>query len=322
MKAAVFYGKNDVRIENRPIPNASAGQIVVKIDYCGVCGSDVETYHHDSDKPVMVLGHENVATVYEIGEGVENFQIGDRVLCGPPSYCAEGCPACRSGRPNICENGFARTAGIGGVDGGYAEYMLIERPANTILIKIPDEVDEKDAVLFDIVCVALHALRRSTFKFGDTVAVSGTGSIGLAAIQLAKAAGARKVIAIGTNSAKRQIIQSYGADECIFLNECNDLGAAIRDICGAAGGADVTLECAGTKASMMNCLFHVAKRGSQVILVGCVDQPIEDLVFAALLPREIDIISSFALRKRGDYRQTVKTLLNYSLKTSFQVEMT
>ena len=293
MKAAVYYGPGDVRIEDREIPKAGPDDLVVKIDYCGVCGSDVESYHHDTRKPVMVLGHENVGIVYEVGENVTGFRVGDRLLCGPPSYCREGCPACRSGRPNICKNGLAKTAGIGGPDGGYEEYMRIEDPAHKILIKIPDNVDSRDAVLFDVVCVALHGLRRSDFKFGDTVAVSGTGPVGLSAIQLAKAAGAGKVIAVGLRSSKRDIMMAYGADACVFTEECDDLYEEIRKALGNEEGADVTLECAGAKQSLLNCVQSIARPGGQVIMVGCVAEAVPELNFMELLPREIDLISSF-----------------------------
>lgn len=292
MKAAVYYGQGDVRLEERPIPKAGPGQLVVKIDYCGVCGSDVEAYHLGG-RPAMVLGHENVGTVHEIGTGVEGFSPGDRLLCGPPAYCAEGCVPCKSGRANICTHGFARTAGIGGIDGGYEEYMLIRDPAHTVLVKIPEGVDEKDAVLFDIICVSLHALRRSNFKFGDTVAVSGGGPIGLAAIQLAKAAGARTIVAIDNKSARRPIMEQYGADVCIGLDDCADLDAALAGAFGADGGADVTFECAGTEQSLENCIFKAAKPGGQVLLVGCLGKPAENLVLAAMMPREVDLISSF-----------------------------
>ena len=267
MKAAVFYGIGDLRVEERPMPKAGPGQMVVKIDYCGVCGTDVEAYHHGIVKPVIVLGHENVGTVYEVGEGVTKFKVGDKVLCGPPSYCAEGCFACKSGRPQICTYGFSRTNGIGGPDGGFAEYMLVGDVDHTMIIPVPEGVDEKDAVLFDVICVSLHALRKSNFKFGDTVAVSGTGPIGLAAIQIAKAAGARRVVAIGTSDGKESICTAYGAD--------------------------VTLECAGNQPSLLNCVMQIAKNGSQVVLVGIVGPPLDQLSLAPVIPREIDLISSF-----------------------------
>ncbi len=293
MRAAVFYGAGDIRIEEREIPKAGPGQMVVKIDYCGVCGTDMEAYQHEIVKPVIVLGHENVATVYELGEGVTNFKVGDKVLCGPPSYCKDNCSACRSGKPHICASSFPSTNGIGGPDGGYAEYMLINDPAHTMIIPVPEGVDEKDAVLFDVICVSLHALRRSNFKFGDTVAVSGTGPIGLAAIQLAKAAGARHVVAIGTSEGKEPICKAYGADSYINAKTCENLGAKVRELLGNPDGADVTLECAGNQVSLLNCIHQVAKSGSQVLLVGIVGPPLDQLSLAPVIPREIDLISSF-----------------------------
>ena len=293
MKAAVFYGAGDIRIEDRPMPKAGPGQMVVKIDYCGVCGTDMEAYRYEIVKPVIVLGHENVGTVYQVGEGVTRFRVGDKVLCGPPSYCKESCSACRSGRPNICAHGFGRTNGIGGPDGGFAEYMLVGDVEHTMIVPIPEGVDPKDAVLFDVICVSLHALRRSNFKFGDTVAVSGTGPIGLAAIQLAKAAGARKVVAIGTNSEKFPLLKEYGADVCINARTSPDLAAEVRAAVGSPDGADVTLECAGNQASLLNCVMQIAKPGSQVILVGIVGEPLDKLSLAPVIPREIDLLSSF-----------------------------
>lgn len=293
MKAAVFYGKGDIRIEERPVPKAGPGQMVVKIDYCGVCGTDMEAYRHEIVKPVIVLGHENVGTVYEVGEGVTGFRVGDRVLCGPPSYCAEGCAACRAGRPNICANGFPRTNGIGGPDGGYAEYMLVGDVAHTMIIPVPEGVDERDAVLFDVICVSLHALRRSSFKVGDTVAVSGGGPIGLAAVRIARAAGARRIVALEADESKFAKLLEYGADACINVRTCADLGGEVRRLLGSPEGADVTLECSGNQASLVNCIMQVAKSGSQVVLVGIVGEPLSQLVLAPVIPREIDLISSF-----------------------------
>ena len=293
MKAAVFYGAGDIRIEDRSMPKAGPGQMVVKIDYCGVCGTDMEAYKYEIVKPVIVLGHENVGTVYEVGEGVTKYKVGDKVLCGPPSYCAEGCSSCKQGKPNICAYGFPRTNGIGGPDGGFAEYMLVGDVDHTMIIPVPEGVDIKDAVLFDVICVSLHAFRRSSFKFGDTVAVSGTGPIGLAAIQIAKAAGARHVVAIGTSAGKEAICKAYGADTYINAKECSDLAGAVRAALGNPDGADVTLECAGNQASLLNCVFQVAKNGSQVILVGIVGEPLDHLSLAPVIPREIDLISSF-----------------------------
>lgn len=293
MKAAVFYGAGDLRVEERAMPKAGPGQMVVKIDYCGICGTDVEAYNHEIVKPVIVLGHENVGTVYEVGEGVTQFKAGDKVLCGPPAYCKENCSCCKEGRPNICVHGFPRTNGIGGPDGGFAEYMLVGDVAHTMIIPVPEGVDLKDAVLFDVICVSLHALRRSNFKFGDNVVISGGGPIGLSAVQLAKAAGARKVVVLETDESKFPRLKEYGADCCINVTACESVGAEVRKALGNPDGADVTLECAGAQASLLTCIHEVAKNGSQVIMVGTVGEPMDKLVLAGVSPREIDLISSF-----------------------------
>ena len=279
MKAIALYGKKDARIIEKPVPQAEENQLVVKIDYVGICGTDVEFFQSGAVPPFvhlpMVLGHENVGTVVEVGKGVTEFKVGDKILCGPPSHCAEDCPSCRQGKTNICINGFPRTAGIGGPDGGYAEYMLVRDVKHTMLVKVPEGVDLKDAVLFDVICVSLHGVRNSAFKFGDNVVVSGTGPIGLAAIQCLKAAGANKIIALGTNSAKEPIIKAYGADYFINSKECPDLAGEIQKILGSPVGADVVYECAGNMTSLSNCVYQCVKPGGQVSIIGTIQEPID-----------------------------------------------
>lgn len=282
MKVAAFYGKGDVRIEERPMPVPGPNQLVVKMDYVGVCGTDVEFYKGGYPPFLqlpMVLGHENVGTVYAVGEGVTEFQVGDHILCGPPSHCAEDCPSCQRGETNICINGFPRTAGIGGPDGGYAEYLLVRDVKHTMLIKVPDGVDLKDAVLFDVICVSLHGVRKSHFQVGDNVVVSGTGPIGLAAIQFLKAGGANKIIALGTSPSKYPILKEYGADYCLNPKELGDkLGDEIRKICGNPVGADVVFECAGNMNSLTNCIDYCVKPGGQVVVIGTIQEPMGNLV--------------------------------------------
>lgn len=296
MKVAALYGKGDLRIEERPIPKAGPNQLVVKINYVGICGTDVEFYagHYPPFVQLpMVLGHENVGTVVEVGEGVAGYKVGDKLLCGPPGACAEICPSCKRGETNICINGFPSTAGIGGPDGGYSEYFLVRDVAHTMLIKVPEGVDLKDAVLFDVICVSLHGIRKSNFKVGDNVVVSGTGPIGLAAIQFLKAGGANKIIALGTNSAKEPLLRQYGADYFINAKECEDLAGEIRRILGSPVGADIVYECAGNMASLSNCVYHCVKPGGQVMVVGTIQEPMTALVPGSFSIHEPDINFSF-----------------------------
>lgn len=294
MKTAVLYGKEDIRIEERPKPTAGPGQMVVKISYVGICGTDIEFYKLGSTPTPLpkILGHENSGIVCEVGEGVTDFKVGDRVLCGPPSHCAEDCSSCKKGQTNICINGFPRTAGIGVPDGGYAEYLLIQDVAHTMIIKVPDDVKLEDAVLFDVICVALHGIRMSRFKIGDSVVVSGMGPVGLSAVQFLKAAGAHPIIALDVNDGKKDVAFQYGAD--YFLNSATEenVGQAIKNILGSDVGADVVYECSGHPASVETCALQAVRPGGQVMLIGTVQEPIK---FTLGTPQifEIDFQSSF-----------------------------
>lgn len=294
MKAAVLYGKEDIRVEDRPRPTAGSGQMVVKISYVGICGTDIEFYHMgETPTPLpKILGHENSGIVVEVGEGVEGFAVGDRVLCGPPTQCKDGCPSCKAGRPNICINGFPNTAGIGFPDGGYAEYFLVQDVAHTMIIKVDDAVDLKDAVLFDVICVALHGIRMSKFKIGDNVVVSGMGPVGLSAVQFLKAGGARKVIALDIDDSKEAIAKEYGADVYINTLKCGNLAEQIRSICGTGVGADVVFECAGNPKSFHTCIYDCVRPGGQIMGIGTIQHPL-DVIPGQISIFEIDIQFSF-----------------------------
>lgn len=293
MRAAVLHGTGDLRVEERPTPHAGHGQLVVRMLYAGLCGTDVEAFQHPILPPDMVLGHENIGEIVEVGDDVRGgWQVGDRVICGPPDACADGCPACRVGKTNVCSSAFPHTNGIGGPDGGMAEYMLIADANHTMLIPVPDDVDPRDAVLYDPVCVALHGIRRSSFRVGDNVVVSGAGPVALGAIQFLRAGGARRIVVLGTNSAKFPLLRRYGADRCINVRDSVDLAGEIRDALDRSEGADVTFECAGNVASLENCVLSAARNGSQVVLLGTIASPM-GLVQAQFGPREIDLIGSF-----------------------------
>ena len=295
MKTAVFYGKEDVRIEERQKPVPGEGQLVVKIGYAGLCGTDVDAYRTGSFlKTGMALGHENVGTVVEVGPGTTGFAVGDRIICGPPSYCEPPCPSCRRGDPNICYNALPATRGIGGPDGGYAEYMLVDDVRRNTLVKLPDNLDFKDAVLYDVVCVGIHAIRLSRFRFGDNVVVSGGGGpVGLSTVRLLKAAGARRLAVLQRGVKKAGILAEMGAGLVIDPDTEPDISGAIRGFFGTGELADVSFECAGTKESLFNCLEYATRPGGQVMMVGQVTEPIGNIVPSDSFVRELDLQFSF-----------------------------
>jgi len=295
MKAAVFYGKNDVRLEERQKPEAGPNQLVVKIDCVGLCGTDVDAFTTGSFlRPGMTLGHENIGTVVEVGEGVEEYSIGDRLLCGPPNFCEALCPACKRGETNICRFALEETRGICGPDGGYAEYMHIHDVKHAILKKIPDTIDIKDAVLYDVVCVGIHAMRISRLRFGDNVALSGGGGpVGLSMVRLLKASGVRKLAVLQRGTYKTDILKEYGADIIIDPEKEEDISGRLTEFFGTGELADVVFECAGTKESLKNCLEYATRPGGQVVMVGQVTEPIDNIVPSDYFVREIDMQFSF-----------------------------
>jgi 2-desacetyl-2-hydroxyethyl bacteriochlorophyllide A dehydrogenase len=291
MKVAVYKGIKSIRFEERPIPRAGPGEAVVKIKYCGICGTDMHLYFIGDPmiKPGVVLGHENVGTVYELGEGVTGFKIGDRVVAGPPGSCGK-CYYCLHGHPNICVNGFPQTNGLG-VDGGMAEYMLV-RDARQMLFKIPDNVSFEDAVLTDTIATAYRAITQSAFKLGDNVVVSGAGPIGLSAVQIFRRAGARHITSLEVVAARRKLALQLGADIALDpAAEGDKLGDKISRLYDGIG-PDIVVEAAGVPASFELCLT-LPRAGGQLLNLGVTGEP-SRVVQALMVVKELSIKSSLA----------------------------
>jgi threonine dehydrogenase-like Zn-dependent dehydrogenase len=241
----------------------------------------------------LVLGHEPVGYVEEVGEGVDFVKVGDRVAVGPPGDCGM-CYSCNAGNPNTCVNGFPNTIGIGpGTEGAYAEYVLSKFPQNE-LFKIPDGVSFEQAVLFDVLGVGFHAVRRSDQKVGDNVVVSGAGSIGLSVIQAAKLAGPTNLIAFDPLASKRELALECGADYAFDPASEDDMAKA-KEILSHVPGAHVCYEAAGHPDSVQTCL-DLCMNSGQVMLIGT-DGRSFPLVTAAVACRQIDMKTSFVYTK-------------------------
>lgn len=293
MKAVLYEGPKVMKVVDIPKPSAGAGEVVVKVSICGICGTDTHSYMHEGILfPGTVFGHETVGTVAEIGQGVEGFAVGDRVAVGAPGSCPEGCYFCRIGRSTLCVNGFSRTLGIGpGTQGAYAEYILAKYP-NRMLVKIPDSVADDDAVLFDIFSTAFHGFRRSSFQAGMNVAVVGAGAIGLSMVQLLKVAGAGHITVLNRALKKRQMALEFGADAAFSPAEEEDLPAKIKALYNGLG-ADIVYECAGNPAAV-GLSVGIARAGGEIILVGTNPEPLSTINEIQVGLFELDLRGSFA----------------------------
>lgn len=294
MKAVKYCGVQHLEYVDIDKPKAGPGEVLVKVKYCGICGTDVHAYKvpgiFDWE---LILGHESVGCVEEVGEGVTCVKVGDRVAVGPPGDCGS-CYSCNTGHPNTCAHAFPETLGIGpGTQGAYAEYVLSKHPANE-LFPIPDAMAWEQAVLFDVIGVGFHAVRRSEMKVGDNVIVSGCGSIGLAVIQSAKMAGAMNLIAFDVVESRRDLAIKAGADYALNPASDEDLALA-RKILSHAGGAQVAFEAAGNPSSVKQCIDLTMANG-QIMLVGNDGRPYE-MITAALGPMEYDLKFSFTYTK-------------------------
>jgi len=292
MKAILYEGVGAVSLIEMPKPIAEEGSVLVKVKYCAICGTDTHAYMHEGELfPGTVLGHETVGVIEEIGKGVEGFEIGDRVAVGAPGSCPEQCYYCRTGRPNLCVNGFKRTLGIGPrTQGAYAEYVLAKYPKRQ-LIKIPDGVAFDDAVLFDIFSTAYHGYRRSSCKAGDNVIVVGAGAIGLSMVQVLKLAGARHITAIDRSESKRKMALAFGADLAIDSSEEANLTEKIKELYNGVG-ADIVYECAGNPMTV-GIAVSLCRPGGEVILIGTNPEPLSTINEIQIGLMELDVKGSF-----------------------------
>lgn len=217
MKALRWHNVKDLRLENIEEPKPAKGEVKIKVEWCGICGSDLheytagpifiplETHPLSGDKAPVVMGHEFSGQVVEIGEGVTRANVGDRVVVEPIYSCGQ-CEACKQGKYNLCDKmGFYGLAGGGG---GFSEFAAVPE---VMIHKIPETVSYEQGALVEPSAVALHAVRSSKFKVGDRAAVFGTGPIGLLVIEALKASGASEIYAVELSEERKQKAEELGA---------------------------------------------------------------------------------------------------------------
>jgi L-iditol 2-dehydrogenase len=291
MKVARLHGVGDIRISTEPDPVPTADESLVRIRAVGLCGSDLHWFGQGGigDAVIadpLVLGHE-LAGVVEGGP-----LDGQRVAVDPSISCGT-CPQCWEGNRNLCRR--VRFAGHGGTDGGLRE--LITWPT-ALLHPVPDTVSDADVAMLEPLGVALHAVDLGHVSIGDTVVVVGCGPIGLCMIQLARVAGAGRVVALEPLAHRRADAARLGADVVIDPGdpECH---AALADATG--DGAHVVLEIAGTDAAVELALA-AARPGARVVLAGIPDE--DSTTFPASLARRNGLSLVFCRRMKEMYHRT------------------
>jgi len=269
MRAAVFHGVNDVRVEDVPRPHAGAGEAVIRVTMTTICGTDVHIVR--GEYPVrdgLVIGHEPVGVIEELGAGVTGYEIGDRVIVGAITPCGQ-CHACLSGDLSQCGHGSGYEA-IGGwrfgntIHGAQAEYLLVPH-AQANLAKIPDDVtDEQVVLLTDIASTGISGAESGGVRLGDAVAVFAQGPIGICASLGAKALGAALVIGIDGDEHRLAMARRMGVD-VVLDYRTTDVVTEIKRLTG--GGVDVAIEALGTQATFENAM-RVLRPGGTLSSLG------------------------------------------------------
>lgn len=275
MKAAVWYGKEDVRVEERPEPKAGPGMVKVEVAWCGICGTDLHEYAvgpifipYDEPHPLtgkkapMILGHEFCGTVVEVGRGVNRIKVGERVTADGLITCGQ-CWYCRRSMHNLCLN-IAFT-GLS-QDGGFARYVVVpEYACHKLRAEIPDTI----GALIDPLATGLRAMRVGEVKVGDSVAIVGAGPIGLSTLLAARACGARQIFVVELANERKKIARQIGATAVLDPREDEVLELVYDATDGL--GADVAVECVGGPETTQLSLDLVHK-GGRVVLAGIAEE--------------------------------------------------
>lgn len=287
MKAAVFYGKHDLKIEELKVPKPKSDEALIKVMACGICGTDVHIFNGDegaaATPPGTVLGHEFAGIVTEVGENVKNIKIGDRVCIDPNKMCGS-CRYCRDAKGHFCEH----MIGIGTtVNGGFEQFCAV--PESQIY-KIADTTSFAEAAMAEPVACCLHGIDLCDIKTDDSVMIIGCGMIGLIMIQLAKTVGAARIVAIETDEEKLDKAKELGADFCI--NPIKEDSAQALEKNGITNVTKV-IECVG-KAQTMEQAVCLAGKKATVMFFGLTapDDAIKIKPFE-IFKKELEIKASY-----------------------------
>src|SRR5580698_4113528 len=257
MTAAVLYGKEDLRIEQVPVPSAGPGEIVVSVAAALTCGTDLKVYrrgyHAKMLKPPIPFGHELAGTVVEVGKGVRKFRVADRVVALNSAPC-DACYYCRHNQQNLCDDLLFN-------NGAYAEYIRI--PARIVeknTLHVPDGVRFEHAALTEPLACVVRGLEESAANPGDTMIVIGAGPIGLMFMHVAELAGVN-VIAVVKREDQIAAAKLFGAREVVQVEAVIDIVAATRSLTPEGRGADVVVEAVATPVAWEWAVDMVRKGG-------------------------------------------------------------
>ena len=292
MKAAVMLGIGKMGFEERDIPKVKENEVLVKLEYVGICGSDLHYYETGAIgdyvvEPPFVLGHEPGGTVVEVGKNVKNLKVGDRVALEPGKTCGH-CEFCKTGRYNLCPDVvFFATPPI---DGVFQEYVAHEA---ALCFKLPDNVSTLEGALIEPLAVGFHAAIQGDAHLGQRVVVMGAGCIGLVSMMALKARGVSEVYVVDIMEKRLDKALELGATG-VINGAKEDVLERVNELTDGAG-MDLVIETAGTEITTRQAI-HMAKKGSNIVLVGYSKSGEMTLPMSLVLDKELTFKTVFRYR--------------------------
>jgi L-iditol 2-dehydrogenase len=286
------------------LPSAGEDEVLVRVEACGICGSDVHGYDGSSGRriPPIVMGHEAAGTVASVGADVKNYFQGDRVTFDSTVYCGK-CDYCARGQINLCDN--RQVIGVSCGDyrrhGAFAEYVVVPE---RILYPLPADFSFTDAAMLEAVSVALHAVKVSQAVGGETALVIGAGMIGLLTLQAARAAGCARVLIADVDASRLDLAKQVGAEEILHCSGAELVAEVLRLTNGK--GVDLAFEAVGrneTVAAAIDC----TRKGGTVTLVGNI-APEVTLPLQKVVTRQLRLQGSCA--SSGEYPEAIQLIVS------------
>ncbi|WP_085522686.1 zinc-binding dehydrogenase [Tuberibacillus sp. Marseille-P3662] len=313
MRAAKFQGKNKISVEEMETPKITKNEILVRVSVSAVCGTDVRIFLGNKTKGVRVpsiIGHETTGVIEEIGDCIDEYNVGERVGVIPVIPCRK-CYYCLNAMENACLNRVA----IGyEFDGGFAEYLKVPKEAVEAgnLVKLPDKVSNEQAVVTEPLACCFNGHRKSNIKVNDTVVVVGGGPIGLMHVQLAKIAGAKKVIVSELVSHRREKALIAGADLAINPDEESLNEVVLKET--EHLGADAVVMAIGVPAIVNESISLLRKGGTINLFAGFTKGVTSDIDPNFIHYNEVNIVGTSAL-KRSDYLNALALIESGQINT-------
>ena len=309
MRALLLTAASKLELVDFPKPEPADGEVLVAVRACGICGSDIHGWDGSSGRrnPPLVMGHEAAGEIVSTGESVGGWKPGDRVTFDSTIFCG-ACPDCRAGRTNLCSR--REVIGVAPAEyrrhGAFAEFVSV--PAR-VLHRLPDGLEWAHAAMAEPVTIAMHAVSRVRVTSKTTVAVVGSGMIGLLVIQVLRHAGVKRIIAIDLSDDRLELARTLGATETVPSGGDRDPAAEVIRLTGGEG-ADVAFEVVGVDATLQIAL-NCVRRGGDAVLVGNL-APQTSFPLQIVVTRELTLHGTCG--SAGEYPEALRMIADGSVR--------